>query len=339
MKSISRSINTVIIFANLSRVAVECIDVLICRQIYCLFEPYLMDIKPWIAAARLRTLPLAFSSIILGTCLAASMGSYSITVFVLCLLTTLCYQVLSNYANDYGDGVKGTDADRVGEKRAVASGEISAVSMKKAVWIFATLSFIFGTWLSIIATQGLPIIVTIGFVVLGLLAIVAAITYTVGRRAYGYSGFGDISVLVFFGIVGVVGSYFLQTNMLNWEVFLPASSVGLLAVGVLNLNNMRDIENDKVAGKRTLVVMMGLKGAKIYHGVLIILAFDFAFLYNALMDSSFWSNLYFLSIPFLVANLFSVMRSFDAEDFDPLLKRLAITTLLFALTFGIGQVL
>jgi len=267
------------------------------------------------------------------------MGSYSITVFVLCLLTTLCYQVLSNYANDYGDGVKGTDADRVGEKRAVASGEISAASMKKAVWIFAVLSFIFGTWLSILATQGLPMIVTIGFVALGLLAIVAAITYTVGRKAYGYSGFGDISVLIFFGIVGVVGSYFLQTNMLNWEVFLPATSVGLLAVGVLNLNNMRDIENDKIAGKRTLVVMMGLKGAKIYHGVLIILAFDCAFLYNALMGSGFWSNLYFLSVPFLAANLFGVMKSFEAQDFEPLLKRLAITTLLFALTFGVGQVL
>src|SRR5690606_2797420 len=219
IKSNNRSMNTVIIFASLSRVSVECIGMLILPPNILISEPVLMDLKPWIAAARLRTLPLAFSSIILGTCLAASMGSYSITVFVLCLLTTLCYQVLSNYANDYGDGVKGTDADRVGEKRAVASGEISAASMKKAVWIFAVLSFIFGTWLSILATQGLPMIVTIGFVALGLLAIVAAITYTVGRRAYGYSGFGDISVLIFFGIVGVVGSYFLQTNMLNWEVF------------------------------------------------------------------------------------------------------------------------
>lgn len=267
------------------------------------------------------------------------MGHYNVWVFVLCLLTTLCYQVLSNYANDYGDGVKGTDANRQGEKRAVASGEISASSMKKAVWLFSILSFVFGTALSIIATQGLPIIVTIGFVVLGLLAIFAAITYTVGRRAYGYSGLGDISVLVFFGIVGVVGSYFLQTNMLNWEVFLPATSVGLLAVGVLNLNNMRDIENDKLAGKRTLVVMMGLKGAKIYHGALIIIAFDLAFLYNAVMKTGIWGNLYFLSIPFLMMNLFSVMKSFEPEDFEPLLKRLAITTLLFALTFGIGQVI
>lgn len=298
-----------------------------------------MNLKPWIAAARLRTLPLAFSSIILGTCLAASVGFYNLTIFVLCLLTTLCYQVLSNYANDYGDGVKGTDANRQGEKRAVASGEITPAAMKKAVWLFAVLSFVFGTWLSILATQGLPIIVTIGFVSLGLLAIVAAITYTVGRRAYGYSGLGDVSVLLFFGLVGVVGSYFLQTNILNWEVLLPAVAVGLLAVGVLNLNNMRDIENDRAAGKRTLVVMMGLKGAKMYHGALIIIAFDLAYLYNALMGGSMWTNLYFLSVPFLAANLFSVMKSFEPSDFEPLLKRLAITTLLFALTFGIGQVL
>lgn len=298
-----------------------------------------MKLKPWIDAARLRTLPLAFSSIILGTCLAASMGHYNTLVFVLCLLTTLFYQILSNYANDYGDGVKGTDEGRIGEKRAVASGEISASQMKNAVWLFAALSFVSGSALSIMATQNLPFIVSLGFIVLGILAIIAAITYTVGRRAYGYSGFGDISVLIFFGLVGVVGSYFLQTNMLNWEVFLPATAVGLLAVGVLNLNNMRDIENDKIAGKRTLAVKLGLKGAKIYHGILIILAFDLAYLYNALMNSGIWSNLYFLSLPFLMINLFSVMKSFEAEDFEPLLKRLAITTLLFALTFGVGQII
>lgn len=298
-----------------------------------------MTLKPWIAAARLRTLPLAFSSIILGTCLAAANGHYSTAIFVLCLLTTLCYQVLSNYANDYGDGVKGTDAARVGEKRAVASGEITQGQMKKAVWIFAGLSFVFGTWLSIMATRGLPLIVTGGFILLGILAIVAAITYTMGRRAYGYKGLGDISVLIFFGIVGVVGSYFLQTNILNWQVFLPATSVGLLAIGVLNLNNMRDLETDKRYGKKTLPVMMGLKGAKIYHGFLIIIAFDLAYVYNAIEDTGFWANLYFLSVPFLMINLFQVSRAKEPADFEPLLKRLAITTLLFALTFGIGQVL
>ncbi|MDZ7849007.1 MAG: 1,4-dihydroxy-2-naphthoate octaprenyltransferase [Owenweeksia sp.] len=298
-----------------------------------------MYIKPWIAAARLRTLPLAFSSIILGTCLAAANGHFNGLIFILCLLTTLCYQVLSNYANDYGDGIKGTDAARTGEKRAVATGAISPGSMKKAVWLFAVLAFCFGTWLSIVATQQLPLVVTIGFVILGLMAIIAAITYTVGRRAYGYQGLGDISVLLFFGLIGVGGSYFLQTNIFNWEVLLPAGAVGLLAVGVLNLNNMRDIQTDRQSGKLTLAVKLGLRGAKVYHLILIILAFDLAFVYNIITDGSFWRNLYWLVLPLLLLNLNAALKAKNPHDFEPLLKVLAITTLLFALLFGVGQVL
>lgn len=295
--------------------------------------------KHWVASARLRTLPLAFSSIILGTCLAASHGYFNGLVFALCLITTLCYQVLSNYANDYGDGVKGTDDNRKGEQRAVAAGLITSIEMKRAVWLFALLSFSFGTWLSIVATRDLPMAITMGFILLGLLAILAAITYTVGKRAYGYRGFGDISVLVFFGYVGVVGSYFLQANAIDWRIFLPATAVGFLAVGVLNLNNMRDIETDKVAGKRTLPVLMGLKGAKVYHGLLIILAFDLAYLYNVFNKISFWQNLYFLSLPLLLISLLRALKANKPEEFEPLLKILALTTLLFSLLFGIGQIL
>lgn len=298
-----------------------------------------MNVKPWVAAARLRTLPLSFSSIILGTCLAASNGYYDVWIFILCLLTTLCYQVLSNYANDYGDGVKGTDANRTGEKRAVASGEISAAQMKKAVWLFAVLSFIFGSALSVYATQNLAWPITLGFVLLGLVAIIAAITYTVGRRAYGYKGFGDVSVLLFFGYVGVVGSYFLQANMLSWEIFLPATSVGLLAMGVLNLNNLRDRETDKENGKNTLVVLMGERGAKIYHGALMIIAIDLAFLYNKFTAGGNWRMLFFISIPLILINLLRALQSNTPQGFEPLLKQLAIATLLFALTFGIGQIL
>lgn len=298
-----------------------------------------MRLTPWIQAARLRTLPLAFSSIILGTCLAAANGHYDSLTFFLCLFTTLCYQVLSNYANDYGDGVKGTDAARQGEKRAVASGEISAGQMKKAVWLFAVLSFVSGTALSVYATQSLPLPVTIGFVVLGILAIIAAVTYTVGRRAYGYSGLGDISVIIFFGIVGVVGSYFLQTNILNWEVFLPATAVGLLAAGVLNLNNMRDIETDRKHGKHTLAVKLGLRGAKVYHTALIILAFDLAYLYNRVTEGGWWRHLYWLVLPLLLLNLYAALKGDEPSDFEPLLKMLAMTTLAFSLLFGVGQII
>lgn len=298
-----------------------------------------MSIKPWIAAARLRTLPLAFSSIILGTCLAASQGHYSTLVFVLSLLTTLFYQILSNYANDYGDGIKGTDAHKVGEQRAVASGAISSQQMKRAVALFSVLSFASGTALSILATQGLPLIVTIGFAALGLLAIVAAIGYTVGRKAYGYHGLGDISVLLFFGYVGVVGAYFLQTNFIDFTIFLPATSVGLLAVGVLNLNNMRDLNTDKAVGKNTIPVMIGLPNAKIYQAALIIVAFDLAFVYNMLNTGSVWRNLYFICLPLLLISMVRSMKATQAMQFDPMLKFLAITTLLFALLFGIGQII
>lgn len=298
-----------------------------------------MHLNSWIKAARLRTLPLAFSSIILGTCLAASHGHFDGLIFLLTLLTTLSYQILSNYANDYGDGMKGTDASRTGEQRAVASGLISARAMRGAVVLFALLSAVLGTVLSIWATRGLPAIVTWGFVLLGLLAIVAAITYTVGRKAYGYHGLGDISVYLFFGLVGVGGSYFLQANMLPWGILLPASSVGLLSAGVLNLNNMRDIHSDRQAGKKTLAVLLGLRGAKLYHLLLIVLAFDCAFLYNMLHPGSFWRHLYWLSLPLLLLNLRAALKAQKPEDFEPLLKVLAITTLLFALLFGIGWVI
>lgn len=298
-----------------------------------------MNLKPWIQAARLRTLPLAFSSIILGTCLAAAHGEFNISVFVLCLLTTLFYQVLSNYANDYGDGIRGTDDARVGEQRAIASGAISLMAMKRAITLMAVLSFISGTALSVIATRQLSVWVTYTFILLGLLAILAAITYTVGNRAYGYYGLGDVAVLVFFGLVGVGGSYFLQAGYLRWEVLLPASATGLLAVGVLNLNNMRDIRSDRLNGKNTLAVQFGLRGAKVYHLILIVLAFDLAFLYNILVEGSFWQNLFWLVLPLLLLNLNAALRAREPEDFEPLLKILAITTLLFSLLFGVGQLL
>jgi 1,4-dihydroxy-2-naphthoate octaprenyltransferase len=293
----------------------------------------------WIEAARLRTLPLSFASIILGTFLAKDQGFFDPITLILALLTTLFYQVLSNYANDYGDGVKGTDDTRVGEARAVASGAISAAMMRKAVAIMALLSFVSGTTLSIWATRSLDWTVTLTFIILGILAILAAITYTVGKRAYGYSGLGDLSVVLFFGFVGVGGSFFLQAGILDYSILLPAASLGLLATGVLNLNNMRDIDNDRAAGKRTLVVLMGLSRAKIYHGFLLILAFDLAFLFNRLKPDNLWQNLYFICIPFLILNLLKVNKAKAAADFEPLLKQLALTSLLFALSFGLGRIL
>ena len=297
------------------------------------------NLKVWVQAARLRTLPLAFASIILGTALAAARGHFDGFSFFLALLTTLFYQVLSNYANDYGDGIRGTDDNRVGEQRAIASGLISANAMKRAVILFSILSFISGTTLSFWATRDSNIMIGYFFTFLGLLAIFAAIKYTVGKKAYGYSGFGDISVLVFFGWVGVGGSFFLQSLIWDFDVLLPASAIGFLAMAVLNLNNMRDLKSDKIAGKNTLALQLGLEKAKIYHALLLILAFDFAFVYNRLNPSSFWQNLYFLSLPLLIINLLKVRKAKVAKDFEPLLKQLALTTLLFAVTYGLGKLL
>jgi len=297
------------------------------------------NLKVWVKAARLRTLPLAFASIILGTALAAARGHYDGLSFFLALLTTLFYQVLSNYANDYGDGIRGTDDNRVGEQRAIASGLISASTMKKAVITFSILSFLSGTALSFWATRNSNILIGYFFTLLGLLAIFAAIKYTVGKKAYGYSGFGDISVLVFFGWVGVGGSFFLQSLIWDFDILLPASAIGFLAMAVLNLNNMRDIKSDGLAGKNTLALKLGLEKAKIYHALLLILAFDFAFVYNRLNPNSMWQNLYFLSIPFLIINLLKVRKATEAKEFEPLLKQMALTTLLFAITYGLGKLL
>lgn len=292
--------------------------------------------KNWIAAARLRTLPLAFSSILLGTFLASFYGSFNPWVLVLCLLTTLLYQVLSNYANDYGDGVKGTDDNRRGEKRSVASGVISASQMKTAVYIVAVLAFISGTALSFLGTVGMSFIVTIVFIVLGILAIWAAIRYTVGKSAYGYKGLGDIYVLVFFGWLGVIGSFFLQAQSVNFWIILPATAVGMLAAGVLNLNNLRDREGDAKNGKITIVVRLGESKAKVYQAFLILGAVVFTSIFAWHETQSVMGFLFLVTLPILLNVLRKSLKAKTPEEFDPLLKPLALGTLLFSITTGLG---
>ena len=228
------------------------------------------SLSSWIKAFRLRTLPLALSSIIMGSGLAIYLGSYSWIVILLATLTTILLQILSNLANDYGDFQKGTDNDnRLGPERAVQSGEISARQMKTAVIVFAALSLLSGVWL-LYASLKEQFMIALVFFVLGIAAIAAAVKYTVGKNAYGYSGLGDLFVFLFFGLTGVLGTYYLNTLSLTWDVFLPAISIGLLSTGMLNLNNMRDIENDIKSGKHTLASKLGLRKAKYYHAFLVI---------------------------------------------------------------------
>ena len=292
--------------------------------------------KHWIQAARLRTLPLSVSGIIVGSAYAYYQGFSDWRIVVLALLTTLGLQVLSNYANDYGDGVKGTDANRIGEKRLVAAGVITAEQMKKAVIITAILTFIIALLLIYVAFGKENFALSLIFILLGIGSIGAAIKYTVGKSAYGYSGFGDLFVFIFFGLVSVVGSNFLFTHFIDWKLFLPATAIGLLSVAVLNLNNMRDIENDKIAGKNTLVVKMGLENAKKYHEFLILTPFVLMILFSLVIKLSFYAMILVFFI--LAVHLKTIKKSNKYEDFDPELKKVALSTFALSILFWLTLV-
>jgi 1,4-dihydroxy-2-naphthoate polyprenyltransferase len=290
--------------------------------------------KHWIQAARLRTLPLSVSGIIVGSAYAYHQGFSDWRILVLALLTTLGLQILSNYANDYGDGVKGTDANRIGEKRLVAAGIISAQQMKKAVLITAGITFIFALLLIYTAFGKENFGLSLIFILLGIGSIGAAIKYTVGKNAYGYSGFGDLFVFLFFGWVSVIGSNFLFTHFIDWKLFLPATAIGLLSVAVLNLNNMRDIENDKMAGKNTLVVKMGLSWAKKYHEIILVVGILSFMIFSLLIKSSLLPVL-LINIP-IIMHINKVNKSEKYEDFDPELKKVALSTFALSVLFWLS---
>jgi 1,4-dihydroxy-2-naphthoate octaprenyltransferase len=287
----------------------------------------------WIKAFRLRTLPLAFACIIVGCSAAYSSGYFDQLTVVLLLTTTLFLQVLSNLANDYGDFVKGTDNEnRVGPERALQSGRISKSQMVVAIIILAVLSGLSGSALIYVGTVGLPLIYIGGFLLLGVLAVVAAIRYSVGRRAYGYVGMGDAAVFLFFGLAGVLGSCFLLAHSLDWMLLLPASAIGLLSAAVLNINNMRDHVEDEKSGKRTLVVVMGLRRAKLYHLLLNVSAVSAMVLYAGTV---FGGGVMLLSGAVLFwLPAMQIMRAEDHEAFDPFLKRQALGTFVYAVVFA-----
>ena len=294
-------------------------------------------IKNYIQAARLRTLPLSLSGIILGSFIAASEGFFNWLICILALLTTTGFQIISNFANDYGDGVKGTDnKDRIGPKRAIQSGAITPSQMLSAIKISVIITFILAIALIYIAFGKNDFLNLLVFFVLGIMSIVAAIKYTMGENAYGYSGFGDVFVFLFFGLLSVCGSYYLYTKTINYTVFLPAISVGLLSVGVLNLNNLRDRESDIKAGKNTLVVKIGAVFGKYYHYYLLIASLLFALLYTMLKYTSPFQFLFLLAYVPIMKHFQVVYQNKFPKLLDPELKKLAISTFLFALLFGIG---
>jgi 1,4-dihydroxy-2-naphthoate polyprenyltransferase len=297
-------------------------------------------LKSIIQAARLRTLPLSVSGIIVGSFLAASKGFFAWEILVLALCTTIGFQILSNFANDYGDGVKGTDnADRIGPQRAIQSGSITQKQMLYILYITGIITLLLALALIFVSFGSNQWMYISVFFFLGMASIAAAIKYTVGNNAYGYSGLGDLFVLLFFGMLSVVGSYFLYTHELDWTLFLPALSVGLLSVGVLHLNNMRDRNSDIKAGKNTMAVKMGEEKSKRYYYYLIGFSMAFAFFYVNYHFTSFWQFLFLIAYIPIVKQLFRVLKNQDPRALDPELKILALSTFLFSLLFGIGQIL
>lgn len=294
--------------------------------------------KVWLDAFRLRTLPLALSSVAMGGFLAAEKGVFRWSIFLLCASTTIFLQVLSNLANDYGDSVHGADSlDRKGPSRAVQSGSISARAMKRAIIIFASLSFLSGIALLVLAF-GAEWKAILFFVILGVLSIAAAIGYTVGKKPYGYAGLGDLSVFIFFGLVGVLGSYYLFARDLDRSLILPAISCGFFSVGVLNINNMRDVHSDIKAGKFSVPVRIGPRNARIYHWLLLAGGVVAGIAYVSLHEGSNWQWLFLLTIPLFLWNGISVTRR-EPEQLDPFLKQMALSTLAFVFLFGLGQLL
>jgi len=292
----------------------------------------------WIYAARPRTLTLAFSTIGMGTLLAAAVTRLDGPIMFMTLLTAVLLQVLSNLANDYGDSEHGADhAGRSGPARAVQSGQVSVRSMRKAILLLALVTLLSGALLLWLGLGTAGFFLVLAFAGLGLLAIWAAISYTSGGLAYGYVGLGDISVFLFFGWLGVLGTYYLQVGVLTPSLLFPATSCGLFIVAVLNVNNIRDINSDNLAGKQSIPVRLGLSRARTYHWMLIIVGLLAAFIYVVMDYRSPWQLLFILSVPFFVRNGLAVSKRQPAE-LDPYLKQLSLTTLFFVLTYGTGQV-
>lgn len=290
--------------------------------------------KIWLEAFRLRTLPLSLSGIILGSFIAFHDGHWNTGIFIFSLITTLFFQILSNLSNDLGDHLKGTDNEnRVGPMRATQSGAISAKEMTHAVRLLAFLSLLSAGILiyfssTILSTQAIWV-----YVFLGVASVLAALLYTLGKRAYGYNGLGDLFVFIFFGLVSVMGVYGLYTSQFSWHVLPPACGIGFLSMAVLNLNNLRDHENDKLANKRTVIVKLGFETGKIYHSFLIIGA-CFSFAYFTIQMGGYTPLILLLTVP-LIFHLKRVLATKNPRDLDPELKKVALNTFFVAVLASI----
>lgn len=295
-------------------------------------------IRAWIGAIRLRTLPLALASILMGSFMAASDHQYDGWVLILAGLTTVFLQILSNLANDYGDSIHGADhIDRGGPKRAVQMGLIKPNEMRIGIWVTSIMAFLLGTVLLIHVFSSLNAMMAV-FLILGIGAIFAAIGYTIGKKPYGYAGLGDLFVLLFFGLVGVLGTYYLHTKNLHWQQLLPALSTGFFATAVLNVNNIRDIDSDRRAGKKSIPVRIGRQNSLYYQAFLLTGALLAATIYMSFHFQRFYQFTYLMTIPLFYQNIVDIRNKKTPELLDPSLKKLSLSILLFTILFGLGLI-
>lgn len=293
--------------------------------------------KHWIEAARVRTLPLSVSGILIGCFYAMSQSIFNWSIVLFALTTTLGLQILSNFANDYGDGVKGTDnSERIGPARAVQSGVISPAQMKRAMVVTSILTMLSAIALIYFSFKEKYLLYSLAFLFLGFLAVASAIRYTVGNTAYGYRGYGDFFVLVFFGYVSTLGIYFMFMKEIDPKLILPATAVGFLSVGVLNLNNMRDEASDRKSGKNTVVVKIGGAAAKRYHYFLVISAMVMVVIFSILANFTVGQYIYLIAYIPMIAHLIRVYKNREPRALDPELKKLAISTFIMSVLLALS---
>ncbi|MCP4801641.1 MAG: 1,4-dihydroxy-2-naphthoate octaprenyltransferase [Flavobacteriaceae bacterium] len=293
--------------------------------------------KLWISVFRLRTLPLSLSGIIIAGSIAYYNGYFDVIIFSLAILVTLGLQILSNLANDYGDGVKGTDnRNRIGPERGIQSGKISPKEMFDAIKI-NIIVLIFLIFMLIFSAFGTHhFLSSIVFFILGFMAIYAALRYTIGETAYGYRGLGDLMVFLFFGIISVLGAYYLFAKSLEHVLIMPACIVGLLSTAVLNLNNMRDLKSDTESDKITVAVKLGLIKAKNYHAFLLIFALILGMLFSLLYYRSLMNLLFLVTFIPIVRHIVFVYKVKEVKELDSQLKILALSTFVLSLTLGLS---
>ena len=288
-----------------------------------------------VKSMRLRTLPLSTGGVLLGILLATADYRASWGVAVLTVLTTVCLQILSNLSNELGDVLHGTDTpERLGPQYGLNSGELTVAQMKRLIGLFVVLCMVSGTAMTWYSFGTLLDLTPILVLLLGAAAITGAMKYTLGRNPYGYRGLGDVYVFLFFGIVAVCGAYFVVSHTMFWRLLLPGAAVGCFSVGVLNVNNIRDMKTD-ARNRVTVAIRLGEHRAKIYQSILIVLGWALMVAYCCLRFFSWWHYLYVLTLPLFVLHLRGVWQRNDRE-LDPMLPLLVMATFLFCVLAGVG---